>query len=110
MFGWLLVSTCSWWLFGPGRCCRIIFKKVAQALGGRIRVMLSGGAPLSGATQRFMHICFSCPVLQGYGLTETCGAGTVAEGKTLRHICFSGLVPQGFVLTQDLWNRYRSGR
>ena len=66
----------------PFMCDRVIFKKVAQALGGRIRIMLSGGAPLSGATQRFMHICFSCPVLQGYGLTETSGAGTVAEGKT----------------------------
>lgn len=42
--------------------------------------MLSGGAPLSEKTQRFMNICFRCPVLQGYGLTETCGAGTIQEG------------------------------
>jgi len=60
--------------------CRIIFKKVRQLLGGRIRMMLSGGAPLSADTQRFMNICFCCPVGQGYGLTETCGAGTVQEG------------------------------
>ncbi|XP_070213308.1 fatty acid CoA ligase Acsl3-like isoform X2 [Littorina saxatilis] len=62
---------------------KVIFKKVAQALGGNIRVMLCGGAPLSGATQRFMAVCFSAPVLQGYGLTETCGAGTVAEAADL---------------------------
>lgn len=43
-------------------------------------MMLSGGAPLSEKTQRFMNICFRCPVLQGYGLTETCGAGTISEG------------------------------
>ena len=43
-------------------------------------MMLSGGAPLSSDTQRFMNICFCCPVGQGYGLTETCGAGTVQEG------------------------------
>lgn len=43
-------------------------------------MMLSGGAPLSEKTQRFMNICFRCPVLQGYGLTETCGAGTIQEG------------------------------
>lgn len=43
--------------------------------------MLSGGAPLSEATQRFMNVCFCCPVGQGYGLTETCGAGTISEGE-----------------------------
>uniref|UniRef100_A0AAQ5Z6Y2 long-chain-fatty-acid--CoA ligase n=1 Tax=Amphiprion ocellaris TaxID=80972 RepID=A0AAQ5Z6Y2_AMPOC len=48
-------------------------------LGGRTRVLLSGGAPLSAATQRFMNVCFCCPVGQGYGLTETCGAGTISE-------------------------------
>ncbi|NXF31415.1 ACSL4 ligase, partial [Nyctibius bracteatus] len=35
--------------------------------------------PLSPQTQRFMNICFCCPVGQGYGLTETCGAGTITE-------------------------------
>lgn len=47
-----------------------------------MRVLLSGGAPLSAATQRFMNICMCCPVGQGYGLTETCGAGTISEGET----------------------------
>jgi long-chain acyl-CoA synthetase len=58
---------------------KLIFKKVRSLLGGRIRMMLSGGAPLSSATQLFMNICFCCPVGQGYGLTETCGAGTIQE-------------------------------
>ena len=44
-------------------------------------MLLSGGAPLSAATQRFMNICLCCPVGQGYGLTETCGAGTISESK-----------------------------
>lgn len=60
----------------------LLFKKVKKLLGGRVRMMLSGGAPLSSATQRFMNVCFCCPVGQGYGLTETCGAGTITEGKT----------------------------
>lgn len=59
--------------------CNILFKKVRTLLGGNVRMMLSGGAPLSSATQRFMNICFCCPVGQGYGLTETCGAGTITE-------------------------------
>lgn len=60
---------------------RLLFKKVKALLGGNIRMMLSGGAPLSPQTQRFMNICFCCPVGQGYGLTETCGAGTITEGS-----------------------------
>lgn len=62
---------------------RVLFKKVRAILGGRVRIMLSGGAPLSEATQKFMNICFCCPVGQGYGLTETCGAGTITEVSDL---------------------------
>ncbi|KAA8588499.1 hypothetical protein FQN60_009844 [Etheostoma spectabile] len=60
-------------------CNALLFQKVKKLLGGRVRMMLSGGAPLSSATQRFMNVCFCCPVGQGYGLTETCGAGTITE-------------------------------
>ncbi|XP_054598926.2 long-chain-fatty-acid--CoA ligase 3a [Nothobranchius furzeri] len=60
-------------------CDRLVFKKVRSLLGGQTRVLLSGGAPLSAATQRFMNVCLCCPVGQGYGLTETCGAGTISE-------------------------------
>lgn len=59
----------------------LVFKRVRALLGGNMRVLLSGGAPLSAATQRFMNICMCCPVGQGYGLTETCGAGTISEGE-----------------------------
>uniref|UniRef100_A0A672KPS6 long-chain-fatty-acid--CoA ligase n=1 Tax=Sinocyclocheilus grahami TaxID=75366 RepID=A0A672KPS6_SINGR len=60
-------------------CDKLVFQKVRALLGGRLRVLLSGGAPLSATTQRFMNICFCCPVGQGYGLTETCGAGTISQ-------------------------------
>lgn len=35
----------------------LVFKKVRAILGGHIRFLLSGGAPLSGDTQRFINIC-----------------------------------------------------
>ncbi|XP_061774842.1 long-chain-fatty-acid--CoA ligase 3a isoform X2 [Nerophis ophidion] len=60
-------------------CDIFVFKKVRSLLGGRVRMMFSGGAPLSPATERFMNVCFCCSVGQGYGLTETCGAGTVSQ-------------------------------
>lgn len=57
----------------------IVFKKVRSVLGGEIRFILSGGAPLSKDTQRFINICMGVPVGQGYGLTETCAGGTFTE-------------------------------
>ncbi|VDK46513.1 unnamed protein product [Anisakis simplex] len=68
--------------YEQGRSCpildRLIFNKIRALLGGRMREMLSGGAPLNPETQRFMQICF-CPIIQAYGLTETCGGGTICD-------------------------------
>ncbi|ONI34783.1 hypothetical protein PRUPE_1G499000 [Prunus persica] len=57
----------------------LVFRKVRAVLGGSIRFILSGGAPLSGDTQRFINICIGSPIGQGYGLTETCAGGTFSE-------------------------------
>lgn len=35
----------------------LVFRKVRAILGGRIRFILSGGAPLSADTQRFINVC-----------------------------------------------------
>lgn len=53
-----------------------VFSKIRDVTGGRVRLMLSGGAPLHPETHEFIKICFGCDVLQGYGLTETTGAAT----------------------------------
>uniref|UniRef100_UPI00358FAF28 long-chain-fatty-acid--CoA ligase 4-like n=2 Tax=Myxine glutinosa TaxID=7769 RepID=UPI00358FAF28 len=65
--------------FGTPLCDRLVFRHLRSLLGGRVRLMFSGAAPLSATTQRFMNICFCCPVGQGYGLTETCAAATIAH-------------------------------
>ncbi|XP_023643714.1 long chain acyl-CoA synthetase 9, chloroplastic [Capsella rubella] len=57
----------------------LVFSKIRAVLGGQIRYLLSGGAPLSGDTQRFINICVGAPIGQGYGLTETCAGGTFSE-------------------------------
>uniref|UniRef100_A0AC35U1F4 AMP-binding domain-containing protein n=1 Tax=Rhabditophanes sp. KR3021 TaxID=114890 RepID=A0AC35U1F4_9BILA len=44
---------------------KFIFGKVRRLLGGKLHSLFSGGAPLNAETQRFMNICFSCPVVQG---------------------------------------------
>ena len=54
----------------------ILFKKkVSTLLGGNVKVMITGSAPLGVEVQKFVQTVFACPVRQGYGLTETC-AGT----------------------------------
>lgn len=48
---------------------RLVANKVMARLGGRIRIAVSGGAPLTGTIARFF-IGLGLPLLQGYGLTE----------------------------------------
>ncbi|KAF4708184.1 Long-chain-fatty-acid--CoA ligase 3, partial [Perkinsus olseni] len=56
---------------------RLVFSKFKALLGGRIRICISGGGPLSGDTQRWVRTAFGCDVIQGYGLTETNAGATV---------------------------------
>ncbi|RUM74562.1 MAG: long-chain fatty acid--CoA ligase [Sulfurovum sp.] len=47
----------------------LVYKKLRQALGGNIRMMISGGASLSDMLYRF-YFNIGVPLYQGYGLTE----------------------------------------
>jgi len=49
---------------------RLLATKVIEKLGGRLRVAVSGGAPLSPEIAK-VFIGLGVPLLQGYGLTET---------------------------------------
>ncbi|RWR76414.1 long chain aycl-CoA synthetase 1 [Cinnamomum micranthum f. kanehirae] len=55
----------------------LAFRKVKARLGGRIRLMVSGGAPLSTEVEEFMRVTGCAFFTQGYGLTETCGLSAV---------------------------------
>ena len=48
----------------------IVYKKIRQGIGGRIRFFISGGAPISAALVEFFW-SIGIPIYQGYGLTET---------------------------------------
>ena len=48
----------------------LVFKKIAQAFGGRVRYFLSGGAPL-GLDTAHWYASAGIRILEGYGLTET---------------------------------------
>jgi len=56
---------------------KTLFRKIRYFLGGRVRLMLSGGAPLSPDTHSLTRTCLCVPLMQGYGLTETTACATV---------------------------------
>jgi len=49
---------------------KLVYSKVKAAFGGRVRIFLSGGAPLGIDTARWFASA-GMPVWEGYGLTET---------------------------------------
>ncbi len=49
---------------------KLVFSKWQRAFGGRIRLLVSGGAALS-EDLTYIYIGAGIPILQGYGLTET---------------------------------------
>ena len=49
---------------------KLVYSKVREAFGGRVRVFVSGGAPLGIDTARWFA-SVGIPVWEGYGLTET---------------------------------------
>ncbi len=49
---------------------QLVYSKIRQGTGGRLRIISSGGAPLSRSLAEFFW-SVGIPIYQGYGLTET---------------------------------------
>eukprot|EP00345_Euplotes_harpa_P010687 CAMPEP_0168355008 /NCGR_PEP_ID=MMETSP0213-20121227/24265_1 /TAXON_ID=151035 /ORGANISM="Euplotes harpa, Strain FSP1.4" /LENGTH=593 /DNA_ID=CAMNT_0008367077 /DNA_START=129 /DNA_END=1907 /DNA_ORIENTATION=+ len=52
---------------------KIVFKKFRDILGGRVRLMITGSAPIAPETLKFLKVAFSCAIFEAYGQTETTG-------------------------------------
>jgi long-chain acyl-CoA synthetase len=63
---------------------RVIFKQVLAGLGGKMRFIVSGGAPLDkNVSIKFNEM--GVHLIQGYGLTETCPVIAAENDKYIRY-------------------------
>uniref|UniRef100_A0A7N8Y0S8 Long-chain-fatty-acid--CoA ligase n=1 Tax=Mastacembelus armatus TaxID=205130 RepID=A0A7N8Y0S8_9TELE len=67
---------------------RLIFRKVQASLGGRVRLIMTGAAPISPTVLTFLRAAIGCQFYEGYGQTE-CTAGctmTLSGDWTAGHV------------------------
>jgi long-chain acyl-CoA synthetase len=62
---------------------RLVYRKIKGRLGGRIRICISGGAPLAPEIAQFFH-SLDILILEGYGLSECTTAATVNRPARFR--------------------------
>jgi len=54
----------------------LLLKRIQERLGGRVKLIFSGAAPLSPSILEFLKRVCGAYVLEGYGQTECCGVST----------------------------------
>jgi long-chain acyl-CoA synthetase len=75
---WMKSNLLYYGLPGAAILDSIVFKKVKEATGGRLRLCMNGGGPIAKDTQRFISIAIT-PMINGYGLTETSAMGALMD-------------------------------
>jgi len=97
-----------------------VWKGMRERMGGQLRFLISGGAPLSVGVAHFFR-AHGIRVLEGYGMTETCAAthinrydawkiGSVGQALNGVEVAFEDdgeLLVRGPNITSGYWNRPR---
>ncbi|KAG2359860.1 hypothetical protein BDR07DRAFT_1336302 [Suillus spraguei] len=79
----------------------VVFNNIKQATGGRLRLALSGGAALSKETQEFLSIAL-VTMLQGYGMTESCGMCAILPPELMQYRSVGLPVPSAEIKLLDV--------
>ncbi|KFY81266.1 hypothetical protein V500_11568 [Pseudogymnoascus sp. VKM F-4518 (FW-2643)] len=67
-----------WGLPGAMVLDRLVFSNIKEATGGNLRLVMNGAGPIAEGTARFISFAI-CPMINGYGLTETAGMGALND-------------------------------
>lgn len=92
----------------PGKIIRnkvwdlMVMNKVRAKLLPNARLVITGSAPMSPQTNDFLKIVLNCPVLQGYGLTETVGGMNCSAPNVSVSGTVGGPLPGSYVKLHDL--------
>jgi len=57
---------------------KTVFRKVQEGMGGHLRLMVVGSAPLAGNVLTFARCSLGCLIVEGYGQTECCAPVTLS--------------------------------
>lgn len=70
----------------------LVFSKVRNTFGGRVRVIITGAAPLPKDIATDMKLLMSCPIVEAYGMTELHGGSVVSNIHDLSNRNAGGVI------------------
>ena len=70
----------------------ILYSKIRENFGGRIKVIIVGSAPLPSDLAKSIKIFFSVPIIEAYGMTEASGAIVSSHFDDHRNLTCGGSV------------------
>lgn len=72
----------------------LVFNKVKQILGGRVRYMITASAPISANVLTFLRVATGSQMLEAYGQTESCGGLTLSWPNDFKEGHVGYIVPK----------------